>query len=542
MNKNQIRQAYESINASSSFKERLKASCKQGQIRLTDPRKGKFGWKKAVPVIAAAAVIAVFMASRTLYHEDEELTLRTSDVTTVTAVTNVTDASEQEENFTYNESGEEESNAAESANEESAVSKNTDETSSYSHEYYVNAETAKSDSTKERTVSINVVDSEGNFIPNLQVVILSADKLSADNAEYDSRAIDCIAATDGSAFTREMDTGEYIFRIYDRPANCTTTYYPGDDFPEGAVPEISEFRQTDTHARNSAEYSVTVDENTEEITLVWEYPTPAELNKSDDSAFAITLNDKNGKPLEGYYVILTPLTGTVSYQYPDGYSGDFGGYVLSLTDENGRAYWANPIKGCYTFTAYKDELSSIDDSHENMFTFPYDVIITVDEDSGGDEMIFRMSDESEPSFDKLLQKARDNTYCFPLKDVPSKVSAEFDAGSPGHKGIDVVTSGGLDDVSASLDGIVTWAGYSDEQPGYGIFVEIYHANGLYTIYAHLSEVSVSRYDRVQKGQAIGKVGMTGYATGQCLHFEMVLDGQDVDPEDFDFEGRKEIEE
>lgn len=55
---------------------------------------------------------------------------------------------------------------------------------------------------------------------------------------------------------------------------------------------------------------------------------------------------------------------------------------------------------------------------------------------------------------------------------------------------------------------------------YGNHVIISHGNNLYTLYAHLSSVSVSTGMSVEQGQAIGIVGKTGYATGPHLHFEV----------------------
>ena len=49
------------------------------------------------------------------------------------------------------------------------------------------------------------------------------------------------------------------------------------------------------------------------------------------------------------------------------------------------------------------------------------------------------------------------------------------------------------------------------------------------VYAHLDTTSVSVGDAVSRGQAIGTMGATGFATGAHLHFELRVDGVPVDP-------------
>jgi murein DD-endopeptidase MepM/ murein hydrolase activator NlpD len=56
-----------------------------------------------------------------------------------------------------------------------------------------------------------------------------------------------------------------------------------------------------------------------------------------------------------------------------------------------------------------------------------------------------------------------------------------------------------------------------------------HQGGLRTRYAHLSATTVSVGDRVLQGQEIGRVGQSGRATGPHLHFEVIRDGQRIDP-------------
>ncbi|MEO8481930.1 MAG: peptidoglycan DD-metalloendopeptidase family protein [Acidobacteriota bacterium] len=94
-----------------------------------------------------------------------------------------------------------------------------------------------------------------------------------------------------------------------------------------------------------------------------------------------------------------------------------------------------------------------------------------------------------------------------------------------HKGTDIAMPVGQD-VPAAMSGRVVYAG---ERSGYGLTVEVDHGNGLMTRYAHLSEVSVNVGDVVGDGQSLAKSGATGRVTGPHLHFEVLDQGQPVDP-------------
>jgi len=94
-----------------------------------------------------------------------------------------------------------------------------------------------------------------------------------------------------------------------------------------------------------------------------------------------------------------------------------------------------------------------------------------------------------------------------------------------HSGVDIAAPYGAN-VEASADGIVLQAGPNF---GYGNEVLIDHGFGLTTKYGHLSKVSVVVGQVVQRGQAIGAVGMTGKATGPHLHYEVTVNDTPVNP-------------
>jgi murein DD-endopeptidase MepM/ murein hydrolase activator NlpD len=97
-----------------------------------------------------------------------------------------------------------------------------------------------------------------------------------------------------------------------------------------------------------------------------------------------------------------------------------------------------------------------------------------------------------------------------------------------HRGIDVKAVYGQD-VNAAGSGRVVFSG---EQRGYGTTVVVEHGDGVRTRYAHLSAALVQDGDQVTSGQAIGRAGHSGRATGTHLHFEVTANGRAVNPADW----------
>ena len=97
-----------------------------------------------------------------------------------------------------------------------------------------------------------------------------------------------------------------------------------------------------------------------------------------------------------------------------------------------------------------------------------------------------------------------------------------------HRGVDFAGKMG-DEIFAVADGVVTW---SSERYGFGQLVEINHGNGYSTRYAHNDENLVEVGEEVRKGQTVALMGETGRATGPNLHFEVLKNGQRVNPVNF----------
>jgi len=94
-----------------------------------------------------------------------------------------------------------------------------------------------------------------------------------------------------------------------------------------------------------------------------------------------------------------------------------------------------------------------------------------------------------------------------------------------HTGLDINGRKG-DPVTAAGDGTVT---HSSAMRGYGKTVIIDHGGGIKTLYAHNTALLVHVGDKVTRGQPIAKVGRTGNASTDHVHFEVHRDGVAVDP-------------
>jgi murein DD-endopeptidase MepM/ murein hydrolase activator NlpD len=128
--------------------------------------------------------------------------------------------------------------------------------------------------------------------------------------------------------------------------------------------------------------------------------------------------------------------------------------------------------------------------------------------------------EAEGQTDLTLPLDASTTSAFGWRADPLRGRRKF------HNGVDLRAAYGTE-VPTAAPGKVTFAG---ERGAYGLLVVVEHPNGLETRYAHLSATAVQPGDSVAAGQTIGRVGSSGRSTGPHLHFEVLLDGKRVNPE------------
>jgi murein DD-endopeptidase MepM/ murein hydrolase activator NlpD len=111
------------------------------------------------------------------------------------------------------------------------------------------------------------------------------------------------------------------------------------------------------------------------------------------------------------------------------------------------------------------------------------------------------------------------TSSFGSRQDPVSGGADF------HPGLDIYADYGTP-VKATAEGTIDTAGWAGD---YGNMILVKHGYGMSTRYGHLSRILVSTGDVVPRGQVIGYVGATGRTTGSHLHYEILLNGQRINP-------------
>ena len=97
-----------------------------------------------------------------------------------------------------------------------------------------------------------------------------------------------------------------------------------------------------------------------------------------------------------------------------------------------------------------------------------------------------------------------------------------------HKGLDIKGPFGAP-VKAMAKGKVEFAGL---RGGFGNCIMLKHGNGFETLYGHLSKILVNVGEQIEIGQQIGNIGSTGRSTGPHLHYEVHMNGQQINPQSF----------
>ncbi|MCL2633016.1 MAG: M23 family metallopeptidase [Oscillospiraceae bacterium] len=119
-------------------------------------------------------------------------------------------------------------------------------------------------------------------------------------------------------------------------------------------------------------------------------------------------------------------------------------------------------------------------------------------------------------------------FMFPVSDGIFSVGYGYNNGSF-HYGVDIEADLGSP-IFAAVGGTVVTAEY--DNGGYGHMIIIDHGDGYSTLYAHCNELYVSEGDEVVAGQHIADVGSTGHSIGPHLHFEIIFNGEKLNPMDY----------
>ncbi len=97
-----------------------------------------------------------------------------------------------------------------------------------------------------------------------------------------------------------------------------------------------------------------------------------------------------------------------------------------------------------------------------------------------------------------------------------------------HRGVDLAVGMGTP-VAAAASGTVICAEYKES---YGNIVQVDHGYGIVTTYAHLDSIAVAVGQKVERGEVLAYSGNTGNSTGPHLHFEVILNGEYLNPLDY----------
>lgn len=112
--------------------------------------------------------------------------------------------------------------------------------------------------------------------------------------------------------------------------------------------------------------------------------------------------------------------------------------------------------------------------------------------------------------------------------ISSRYGVSSSIRSSRHTGLDIAASKGTQ-IKVVADGTVISAEYSGS---YGYLVKVDHGNGIETWYAHTSKMYVKKGEKVKAGDVIALVGSTGNSTGPHLHFEIRINGEHVNPQNY----------
>jgi murein DD-endopeptidase MepM/ murein hydrolase activator NlpD len=170
---------------------------------------------------------------------------------------------------------------------------------------------------------------------------------------------------------------------------------------------------------------------------------------------------------------------------------------------------------------------------------------TVDQFKSESNKLIRASSESSAAFADII-RIEDHLALIPSLPLISPLK-EFDPnnllsgfgtrinpfhkGLYNHEGIDIAAARGTE-VLATAKGTVVIVRSSALLAGYGNYIEIDHGNGFTTRYAHLESLNVRHGQHVSKGAVIGSSGTSGGSVAPHLHYEILRNGQNVDPVDY----------
>ncbi len=159
------------------------------------------------------------------------------------------------------------------------------------------------------------------------------------------------------------------------------------------------------------------------------------------------------------------------------------------------------------------------------------------------DMITRKFEFEKAQFNEISSKLKQNKFLFASIPAILPAAGTYSMESFGmrvhpilgvnkmHNGIDIICDVGTN-VKAAGKAKVLFVG---RKGGYGLAVELDHGFGYVTIYGHLSKTLVKEGQTIKRGQTIAKSGNTGLSSGPHLHYEVLHNGENLNPADFFFD-------
>ncbi|MBQ8203195.1 MAG: peptidoglycan DD-metalloendopeptidase family protein [Clostridia bacterium] len=192
--------------------------------------------------------------------------------------------------------------------------------------------------------------------------------------------------------------------------------------------------------------------------------------------------------------------------------------VTKTTDSKSVGYQKTQVKGQNGTNRITEEIVYVNGEEESRKT-----LSTIVVSKPVDEVLLVGNAKATASKSEITF-AKNSGFIFPLPNGSWQVSAWWGDGR-NHQALDIRAPKGTS-IFAVADGVVTDTGYTNS---YGYYVMIRHNNGITTMYAHASQLCVKEGESVKSGDVIALVGRTGNATGNHLHFEVIVNGVRKNP-------------
>ncbi len=207
------------------------------------------------------------------------------------------------------------------------------------------------------------------------------------------------------------------------------------------------------------------------------------------------------------------------------------GQILKLPPVNGLVYTVQP--GDH----FDHLMENYQSDRQATLAYPANEISTPDQIYVGQKLLLVHGSASLPASSSVATASSGGnggaqvwtvpTFIWPLGyDEISDLFGTPRANSVGyHTGVDFVAAVGtiVGSTAAGQVSVATW------DPSYGNWIEINHGGGYRSRYAHLNEIWVREGEWIESNSYIGTVGNTGNSSGAHLHFEVIVDGQAVNP-------------